>query len=379
MSSHTIHDYDNEYHDNDVDHGQDDALNGSAAAVSTEQQLHPFHRDAHTRYFKSMLLNVLPSAYQEVDSSRMTVLYFSLVGLDILGVVDELDCKESIIEFIYSLQIDPTAAAGGSVDIGRSGFIGGSFLNTHLCAACSPVSTSQYCSPTTDSIADRISRMNITESCELADFHQGHLAMTYTSLVSLITLGDDLRRVNRVAIIAGDSSTSIMPHAMVMVETLVPAGLKLLQTSNGSFQATLADTSDHDVRFLFCACAISAALDDWSGVDKDKAVAFIRSCITYEGGIALLPGTVVLLNGNVLYGSTKFIDDACVLVVGAEAQGGASYCAIASLSLMNRLDALSASERSCLSRWCEARYGCYDVVTLHTHSITTESNKGRKD
>jgi len=143
---------------------------------------------------------------------------------------------------------------------------------------------------------------------------------------------------------------------------IVPAGLKLLQTSNGSFQATLADTSDHDMRFLFCACAISAALDDWSGVDKDKAVNFIRSCITYEGGIALLPGRVMLFNG-----STKFIDGACMLMVGAEAQGGASYCAIASLSLMNRLDALSISERADLSRWCEARYGWYGVVT-HTHT-----------
>jgi geranylgeranyl transferase type-1 subunit beta len=81
---------------------------------------------------------------------------------------------------------------------------------------------------------------------------------------------------------------------------IVLAGLKLLQTSNGSFQATLADTSDHDMRFLFCACAISAALDDWSGVDKDKAVDFIRSCITYEGGIALLPGIAMLFNGNVM-------------------------------------------------------------------------------
>lgn len=201
-SSHTIH---------DDDDGEDDPLNGPPA-VSKEQQLLPFHRDAHTRYFKSMLLNVLPSAYQEIDSSRMTVLYFSLVGLDILGVIDELDCKEGIIEFIYRLQIDRTVATVtgdiySDVDVGSSGFIGGSFLNSHLCAACSPVSTSQYCSPTSDSIADRIRRVNIAETCDLADFHQGHLAMTYTSLVSLITLGDDLRRVNRTAIIAGDSST----------------------------------------------------------------------------------------------------------------------------------------------------------------------------
>lgn len=106
-------------------------------------------------------------------------------------------------------------------------------------------------------------------------------------------------------------------------------------------------------------------------MDKDKAVAFIRSCITYEGGIALLPGRSVVFNDIEPYVSTKFLDDTCMLVVGAEAQGGASYCAIASLSLMNRLDALSASERADLSRWCEARYGW-------THTLNYQ-RKRRKD
>jgi len=205
MSSHTIHDEDNDNHSDDD--GQDHVSEVIAVpAISLEQPQFPFHRNAHTRYFKSMLLNVLPSAYQDIDSSRLTMLYFSLVGLDILGAIDcELDRKdkEHIIEFIYRLQINQTAASAGDGDIsGRSGFIGGSFLNSHSCAACSPVLTSQYCSSTSD-VTDMVRTMTIKESCELADFHQGHLAMTYTSLVSLITLGDDLRRVNRASIIAG--------------------------------------------------------------------------------------------------------------------------------------------------------------------------------
>ena len=32
------------------------------------------------------------------------------------------------------------------------------------------------------------------------------------------------------------------------------------------------------MRFLYCACAISALLDDWSGVDVDLALAYIDSC-----------------------------------------------------------------------------------------------------
>lgn len=44
------------------------------------------------------------------------------------------------------------------------------------------------------------------------------------------------------------------------------------------------------MRFLFCACAISFLLSDWSGVDLERCVDYIQRCITYEGGIALSPG-----------------------------------------------------------------------------------------
>ena len=35
---------------------------------------------------------------------------------------------------------------------------------------------------------------------------------------------------------------------------------------------------EKDARFLFCACAISAILNDWSGVDVDHAAAFLMRC-----------------------------------------------------------------------------------------------------
>lgn len=38
-----------------------------------------------------------------------------------------------------------------------------------------------------------------------------------------------------------------------------------------------------------------------------------------------------------------------------EATGGSAYCAIAALSLMGRLDALSPETLQDLVRWCEAR------------------------
>lgn len=61
---------------------------------------------------------------------------------------------------------------------------------------------------------------------------------------------------------------------------------------SGAYRATRSETGEADVRFLYCACAISAMLDDWSGVDQEQAVVYIRQCITYEGGIAVMPGTL---------------------------------------------------------------------------------------
>jgi len=59
---------------------------------------------------------------------------------------------------------------------------------------------------------------------------------------------------------------------------------------SGAFRSTLNDSGEADVRFLYCACAISAALDDWSAVDTEAAVRYIQQCVTYEGGIAVVPG-----------------------------------------------------------------------------------------
>jgi len=66
--------------------------------------------------------------------------------------------------------------------------------------------------------------------------------------------------------------------------------MQYLQEPNGSFRASI-DGNESDTRFLFCACAISAHLNDWSGVDIPKAVGFILSCFTYEGGFSLNPGS----------------------------------------------------------------------------------------
>ena len=45
-----------------------------------------------------------------------------------------------------------------------------------------------------------------------------------------------------------------------------------------SFAATI-DGSENDMRFVYCACCISYMLQDWSGIDKDRAVKFIQASL----------------------------------------------------------------------------------------------------
>lgn len=43
------------------------------------------------------------------------------------------------------------------------------------------------------------------------------------------------------------------------------------------------------MRFLYCACAISSMLGDWSGFDIERSARFAANCQTYDGGIGLNP------------------------------------------------------------------------------------------
>jgi geranylgeranyl transferase type-1 subunit beta len=43
----------------------------------------------------------------------------------------------------------------------------------------------------------------------------------------------------------------------------------------------LPTESETDMRFNYCACAISFMIDDWSGVDKDKLGKYVMTCMGY--------------------------------------------------------------------------------------------------
>ena len=101
--------------------------------------------------------------------------------------------------------------------------------------------------------------------------------MTYTALASLLILGDDLSRVHRSAIIEGLKSLQ-NPDGRSATHIQSPTHhntFELVMFIGCSF-CPMAYGDENDVRFIYCACCISFMLNDWSGINQDKAVDFIR-------------------------------------------------------------------------------------------------------
>lgn len=233
-----------------------------------------FDRQRHVKYFTACL-NSLPDAYNKLDTNRMTLVHFAVQALDLLGALpDDYTCFEEDDTKHAILDKHAIIEWIYGLQMPDGGFCGGSFLgpNHH-------------------------------------NHSYGHIAMTYTALCTLAALGDDLSRVNRKGVLESVAN---------------------LQRDDGSFQC-IAVGSEHDMRFLYCACVICHLLNDWSSLNKDKAVSYIESCIAYDGGISLLPGQ--------------------------EGHGGSTFCAVAALLLMDCLsDTLDKDgRRQRLIHWCTHR------------------------
>ena len=112
-------------------------------------------------------LQLLPQAYTGAETNRMTLCYFCVSALDLLGSLDKIRDKQSIIEWIYNLQVVPGESKGDCDEPDfwqHSGFIGGTFMG----GAFGPKGTNGR--PANEHL-------------------HGHIAMTYTSIATLLILG----------------------------------------------------------------------------------------------------------------------------------------------------------------------------------------------
>ncbi|XP_076258146.1 geranylgeranyl transferase type-1 subunit beta isoform X1 [Rhynchophorus ferrugineus] len=227
-----------------------------------------FERDLHRKYLNRFLHHSMPSFLANMDTNRTVLAYFCIAGLDILDDLDKIseERKQQMIDWVYQLQVCNAEEL-------VSGFQGSTTLNT------------------------------MDNNNQNSTYKWGHIATTYSSLLSLLILGDNLDRVDRKGIVQS---------------------LRSLQLEDGSFKGA-KEGAENDMRFVFCAAAVSYILNDWSGIDVEKMVDFVLKSISYDGGIGQGPDL--------------------------ESHCGSTFCAVAALALSNNLEKLSKDQFHNLRRW----------------------------
>ncbi|PWY76198.1 serine/threonine protein kinase [Aspergillus heteromorphus CBS 117.55] len=202
-----------------------------------------FNRERHIKYFLRCLKTFLPSLYTSNDSNRMLLAFFTVAGLDLLGVLQSKTTPEErqgYIKWIYHCQV-PTG--------GFRAFTGTDFGSE-----------------------------NRTPENEAWD--PANVPSTFFALVVLVILGDDLSRVKRAACLQW---------------------LPRLQRDNGSFGEVLGPGGDieggGDLRFCCFAAGTRYILrgkggrdvDDIRDINVDKLAAFVQACQAYDGGMGEAP------------------------------------------------------------------------------------------
>ncbi|KAL7061898.1 hypothetical protein AAHC03_01206 [Spirometra sp. Aus1] len=190
------------------------------------------------RYFAATT-GILPGHLLSMDVSRLTLLYFGVGGLAVLGGLSEID-KQHLIDFIYAHQIAPSNAFGDS----RCGFRGSTFIGAPL------------------------NLDGETKHTQPLPYDASHVTMTYSALNTLLILGDDLSRVNRDAVMAG---------------------ILALQSENANFINASLLCHEFDARFVFSAVASAYIVDQLDKLDIEAYIRFITKSLTFEGGFAHLP------------------------------------------------------------------------------------------
>lgn len=99
-----------------------------------------------------------------------------------------------------------------------------------------------------------------------------------------------------------------------------------LKQPDGGFKTCL-EVGEVDTRGVYCALSVASMLDIMTDELCEGVVDYLVACQNYEGG----------------FGSGPFCD---------EAHGGYTFCAVASLSIINALDKINCEK---LMEWCSAR------------------------
>ncbi|KAF2749645.1 geranylgeranyl transferas-like protein type i beta subunit [Sporormia fimetaria CBS 119925] len=226
----------------------------------------------HVSYWRRNLKTYLPHHYTGTDSNRMLLAFFILSALDLLGDLDAAltdEERHEYVEWVYNCQI-PDGGFRPSP---------GTYVGT-------------------------------ARNQQNAVWDPAHIPGTFFSLLVLVLLGDDLKRVKR-------------------KETLI--WLNRMQRPDGSFGETIGQAGrvegGNDTRFGYMATGIRWILrgdieghvDDVPDIDVDKFVQCVRDSETYDGGISEAPFH--------------------------EAHAGFACCAVSALALLDRLPVQTSQQK----------------------------------
>ncbi|KAH9703093.1 Geranylgeranyl transferase type-1 subunit beta [Citrus sinensis] len=227
-----------------------------------------FNRQQHVA-FLMMMYESLPHHYQYQEINRITLAHFAISGLCLLGALDRVD-KDAVSDWVLSLQAHPRE-----------------FYGFH---------------------GSRSSQLHPDDNGVL--MHNGsNLASTYCALAILKAVGYNFANID---------SKSIL------------TSMRNLQQHDGSFMP-IHFGAEKDLRFVYCAAAICFLLEDWSGMDRERAKAYILNCQFVQHILCIYADIPLML-------LLQSYDGGFGLTPGSESHGGGTYCAVASLRLMGFIE-----------------------------------------
>ncbi|KAK2748262.1 hypothetical protein FQN57_000920 [Myotisia sp. PD_48] len=258
-------------------------------------------KDRQRKYFLRCLRTPLPQYYTSNDTSRMSLAYFIIAGLDLLDLLEE-GHTPSLLDSDSSQKLSADETRG--------------YINwIYHCQVASPSSSSSTTAPSpteghsSPAYAEGGFRAftgahfgEQNRSLENQCWDPASVPATFFALVILLALGDDLSRVKRKECLAW---------------------LCQMQRSDGSFGQVLGPDGQsdgtRDLRFCFCAAGIryilrgkeGKNLPDVADINVSGLISYVESCQVWEGGFAESP-----LN---------------------ESHAGLTYCAIGTLSFLGCL------------------------------------------
>jgi len=264
------------------------------------------------------------------------------------------------VDWVYACQVHPGSSSGAG------GFCGGTSSGV-------PFRPNPLNAPRKSEAIKTLASPSSSSSL-LAHEEPAHIAMTYTALAILVTLGNSLDGVNKDAVSKGlaalqrkDGSFQAMPsdsthgyqeestdnadgNDQISSRSTAESTATSATTKNSSSSAASSgsynefscsgdgiDSSDSscleaDTRFVYAACCTASLLKDWRGINPTICKRYLRSCLAPmgDGGFALTPGQ--------------------------EAHGGSTFTATAALALLGeRLTAEQPQTASTITALPEGR------------------------